>query len=564
MREIIRATVGGMRGPGLTDADEARLDDVLNRAEIAAAKTEGIADSIIPLGTAVLETLGPPETIYQVTAEGFDPAVPGRRFSFVVPATSTDQKVGIRFNGLGRKVFMPVGQRLREGWIAIIGDNLNDQWRLIQQIPSGVTMVGGEADTKAGLEAARLVSGTDAIMQPLDGNPNELFANISGYENDDAFTLFVIEANTASPILNTADGRRYAITQCPAGTLQPGDHARIVFSGGVNNFIYRGKVTDPDDGPDLVAEFQRKVRDAQWAPSGTPTTFAITTAGSSVTTEISSGREGATDYAPSHRLIDALNGYTGAPTGIQTASRIPGTRFIDDNWSHGGHTIGQFEGQINESPYWQAGTTRALLYNPGPNDFRVSQYGSNQTLPGGITVLEARIMEAKERGIPVFMTTPFDPDVSQENYAGFYTNEGKGIPQAYPYAAAAPVNPETQQYPPASQSVGTADMTGNGIPIPFDRRFEHGAALIRALAAKYPKVVVLIDSRRAFHRAVEALMPGAYEKRVLYGTGDPIHPLRYAHDRGFGIPIAELAQDILAGRPLKRVYEGLATANYGA
>jgi hypothetical protein len=75
---------------------------------------------------------------------------------------------------------------------------------------------------------------------------------------------------------------------------------------------------------------------------------------------------------------------------------------------------------------------------------------------------------------------------------------------------------------------------------------------------------VLIDSRKAYHRAVEALMPGAYEKHILYGVGDPIHLPRYTHDRRFGIPLAQLVQAILAGRPLNRVYDGGDLLSFGA
>jgi hypothetical protein len=60
------------------------------------------------------------------------------------------------------------------------------------------------------------------------------------------------------------------------------------------------------------------------------------------------------------------------------------------------------------------------------------------------------------------------------------------------------------------------------------------------------------------------LQPGAYEKRILYNEGDFIHPTRYFHDRAFGIPLIDLAQDILAGRPLTRAYDGGENRSFGA
>lgn len=545
------------------------------RAEQAADIAEGIAGSITPQGTATTTTNTGTETVYAVTLPaGYDPAPNGSTFSFIVPATSASSTIRLNVAGVLRDVFMQIGQPLRMGWIATFRSNTGGgKWDLVSQVPNGLAMLEVERSAWAALRTGRLAAGTDTILQPINGNPDDLYIDIPRGNNDDFFWGYVLAANvTDGPIITTSDGYRYAVTECPPGTLRPGDRVRIVYSGGIANFIYRERQTLPtltslaplvDSGTDLIAKFVRDFHAAQWATGGAqPVPFAITTAGSSVTTEISSGRAGATDYAPSHRLVDLLNGYTGSPSGIPTGARVPGTKVIDDNWSHGGHSISQFASQIYESPYWQAGTTRALMLNPGPNDFRVGGYNSGQTLPGAATVLESLIGLAIERGIPVFMTTPFDPDVSQENYASFFT-DNPGIAQSYPYPVTAPTDPETEQYPPASQSSGMADMTGHGVAIPFDRRFEHGTMIVRALAAKYPKVVVLIDSRKAYHRAVEALQPNAYEKRILYGTGDSIHPLRYAHDRGFGIPLLELAQDVLAARPLKPVYEGRDGANYG-
>lgn len=555
----------------IADADllgpiAAGVATALTEARTAADQAAAFAAVGIPLGTATVEQNNGSMTIYVVSVPGIDPAKAGARFSFVVPETSATTTIGIRYNGLGRDVFMTVGQKFNQGWTVTLGDNGDNRWKLLQQTPSGSSLTGVEDVAQTSARAVRIAAGVNTVLSPIAGNPNELSIDLGGLQNDDQFWAYVLVGNTEdNPRITMADGRRYAVTECPVGTLVPGNRVRIVFSGGINNFIYRERqklptltdlVQGADDPSDLVAKFVRDFHAAQWATGNSaPIDFPITSVGSSVTTEISRDRAGATDYAPSHRLVDLLNGYAAKTNNLPGDARVPGTKAVDDNWSHGGHSVSQFNSQINESAIWAAGRAKAMFLAAGPNDFRVANYNTGQTLSGFSIVLESIIVRARDYGVPVFLATPFDPDVSQEDYGSFFTNNPT-IPQSYPYDTAAPVNPETGMYPPKSRSVGVADMTGRGVLIPFDRRFDHGTAEIRRLAAKYPKVVVLIDSRKAFHRAVEELMPGAYGKRVLYGTGDPIHPLRYAHDRGFGVPLAELAQDILAGRPLKRVYEG--------
>lgn len=531
-----------------------------------------IKDNVVAQGTATVASNTTSGTQYNVSVNDiFETVQNNALIEFVVPQTSLGA-VTINLDSVGiRNLFMVRAQPLRAGCIVRFRKNdPGSNFVLVAQNAQAIELSDTDNTARAGVASMETLLGA-YIQQLINNNENEFYVNFNNWVNDTTFYVYIVETNTAAaPIINMADGRRRAIAECDVGDLKAGELAELVVSFGIDNVIYRGSTPIPklaDLKPtetDLIAKFVENFHANQWNLDGTPEPFPITTAGSSVTTE-RADRNPATDYAPSHRFVDALNGPPPASgdTGIPSAARVPGTVAIDDNWSHGGHAISQFYGQLLESTYFNNGQSKALWLNPGPNDFRVAGYNSGQTLPGGITVMESLVVLAQTRGIPCFITLPFDPDVSRENYASFFTNEGAAIAQSYPTSVPAPVNPNTGQYPPANDSTGVADMTGHGVPIPYDRRFEHGSAQLRILAAKYPNVVVLIDSRKAFHRAVEALQPDAYSKNLLYGPTDPIHPLRYAHDRAFGFPINDLAQDILAGRSLSRCYDGGEWRDYG-
>lgn len=571
--DVVALTIDGadLLGPLATGAEAAAV-----RAENAAARIESIKPSIIPFGTATVVSNTTSGTEYDVEIpDGFEPFENGAYVDFIIPADNlgpVSLTIGDATPTL--EVFMVVGQQLREGWTARVQRNVGgNKWNLIRQTPNGLSLIAVEDVLGASYQVLSQILGVP-IAKPLSDNPNEFFVDFPIWENDAVFEAYIVETNTAPPIINLSSGYRRAVVDAPAGALQAGTIAKFVISFGIDNVYYRGSRPGPkfgdaaggEDEVDLVAKFVTDAHAAQWQLSSEPVEFPITTAGMSISTEISSGREGAAVYSFSHRLVDLLNGYVydpeNPPTAIPIGARIPGTLWIDDNQSHGGRTIDNFFSQLNESPYWSAGQSRAVILNPGPNDWREGNWNVGQTLPPGIVILEALIVANRAKGIPTIIVLPADPDPTQNDHAKFYT-DNPTIKQIHPYDVPAPVDPETEQYPPASQSVGLADMTGSGVLVPFDRRFEQGAALVRMLAVKYRKCVILVDSRKAAFRAVAALQPDAYSKGLLFNPGDDIHYLPYLHDRAGGFPATDLAQDILAGGPIRSVYDGGEWRNYG-
>lgn len=555
-------------------ADAARLRD---EAKVSADRVAGTAKQIIPFGTATVAGNTATATEYVVSVPaGFEPFANGALVDFIVPADS----LGLVFLTIGsvpiREVFMVRGQQLRAGWIVRVQKNEGGgKWNLISQEPQGVDLLEVGDVAYAGLAGLAELIGVP-IARTIAGNPNEIYVAFDGWVNDAQFEAYILETNTASPIINLADGRRRAIAECPAGSLVAGTIARFVVSFGIDNVIYRGRRTlpklsqpaTPNVDEDLVLKFVQQLHANQWnlAADHKPVEFVITTAGMSISTEISSGRDGAAVYSISHRITDLFNGYVydpaNPPVTIPLAARVPGTVVIDDNRSRGGKTVDKFWDQLNESQYWVAGTSRAVILNPGPNDWREGNYNVGVTFDTSITIIEQQILANRAKGMMTFLVIPGDPDNSRTDHASFYTIN-KDYPQHYPYPVSPPVNTETGQYPPASQSIGKADMTGHSVPILFDRRFEHGAAQLRLLAAKYPKCVVALDVRKAFQRVIEAHGSGAYAAGLIFNPPDDIHYLSYMHDRADAFPSIEMVQDALAGRRLKPVYDGSDWRNYG-
>lgn len=559
---------------GFTALIEPELSEALSTADAA-------RNAVVPLVTATVATNTDDVTQYNVALPaGFDANANGQKFRFIAPATALGAIVRLNVSAVGtRDVFFAVGQQIRNGWeVTFSTNNGGNKFNLESQTPAGVDLIGLEREASAIREGLCNAVGADAILEPIGGNPNNLYADVRDVANDDSFKFYVIEDNTeAGPLITDADGHIFAVTECPAGTLRKGDIATIVYSQGIPNWIYRSRVALPKlvdlaatvyDEVDLVLKFVQDLHANQWnlASDHKPVEFVITSAGMSLSTEISSGREGAAVYSISHRITDLLNGYVydpaNPPTSIPAGARIPGTVVIDDNKGRGGKTVSEFGSQLNESTHWVAGTSRGVILYPGPNDWREGNYNLGQTFSPSISITEQQILTNRSKGMMTFLVIAGDPDNSRNDHAKFFT-DNPGLAQSYPYAAGAPVDTETEQYPPASQSVGTADMTGDGVPILFDRRFEHGAAQLRLLAARYPKCVVVLDVRRAYQKVIEAHGSGAYAAGLIFNPPDDIHYLSYMHDRADAFPAMDMVQDALAGRRLKSVYDGGDLRNYG-
>ena len=569
-------------------------DDAAGSAAEARADADrivGNASQIIPLCEIAVERNSTGETQYIVTnPAGFDITKQGKLFRALIPATNLNASptLNIRDREI-RPVFFQVAEELRVGWEALFRSTPG-AFTLVAQFPNALSFTPTETKAQAAYDLIAAAYDTQ-IAEPIAGNNASITElAITDAPNVDSvpFEAIILDPITPGGGVTITNGSGYRQFVDPAPTIPGNVIARFQWSGGTVYYQFMSSRPLPvireasaDEEVDLIAKFVADIHANQWAPPGsTPVPVVITTAGNSLSTKITEpgepDREGAALYPISTRMVDLLNGYQGVPgargsrvagarpESLPPATRIPGVQFIDDNQSFGGKTLSNFTTQLGASTYYTSGQTDAVIINPGPNDWREGNYNTGQQFPPGFEVIVEIHLECVSRGIPLIIVLPADPDPTQNDHAEFFSDpENAAIVQNYPYFAAAPVDPENEQYPPASNSVGFADMTGHGVPIPFDRRFEHGAAAIRAYASRFPKSIILVDTRKASQRAVEALQPDAYTKGLLFAPGDAIHYLPYMHDRAGGFPAIDLAQDILAGGPIKPVYDGGEWRDFG-
>jgi hypothetical protein len=283
------------------------------------------------------------------------------------------------------------------------------------------------------------------------------------------------------------------------------------------------------------------LRDTPWGDVTAARQVIVTSCGSSVFTTDSARQGGC---PPGNNPAD----FTCAE--LEREFPLNGYSFLPDARAHGGHVFGEFLGQLAESSAWRNGLSAFCLVGGGMNDFQVSNFDTNQTFPWAKTHVIAIIEANRTKGIKTLLTTSVHPNTATLDYAGFFRTN-PGFPAIYPRYIAGPVDPERDQFPPASQSRGLRDMTGGGVLSEYDVRFWAGNRMLREVARLYPNDVILLDAEWSWFRyGVEV-----HGVRALYGENETVHPNELGHQVSYQRVLRAFARDVAMGR-VKRIYLG--------
>lgn len=564
--QVIRVSIDGadIVGPVAARAEAAAV-----RAEQAASRLDTLEANAIPPATSVTATTISGTTNLALTFPAGVTLTNGSMREFTVPVdifgpvtiTTAENPSGTfqhknrdggQFSGLA----YPSGTVVRMKWSA--AGNLWDA--VSADLP---VYVGQAIDVRArqALDGASLITGATWAI-PIASNVNNLTAAVPGFLPDVKVDVLFLYDNTAETILTVKDANgvtrsgpiaRGGGVSFAAGELKRGDVWTLSFSVGGGRFVAFGEprsvimkpITKEDIGTSVL-----DIRDQPWGTVGTGNAVAqtqviFTSAGSSVGTDDGARQGGApANYAPVKVLVDEVNALW----------PLDGALAVADNRSKGGAVFEQFPAQLAESAAYTTGKSRFVLLVGGMNCFQIPGYNLGVTYEGSRLKVVELIEANKAKGMKTLLCTTPHPRTTVIDYAGYYTSNPTA-PQVYPYAVAAPVNPETGQYPPASKSKGLRDMTGFGTLSEYDLRFWHGNRMLREMARLYPNDCILLDAEYAWFRyGVEV-----YGTDALYDAGEVVHPNILGHKVSYGRVLKQFAADFTAGRMLQRIYRGDAT-----
>lgn len=283
------------------------------------------------------------------------------------------------------------------------------------------------------------------------------------------------------------------------------------------------------------------LRDKPWGDVVSAVQCPITSCGSSVFTTDPARQGGC---PPGINPVDVLCGM------LNDEFPLEGTNWLADSHAHGGHVLGQFMGQLEESNAWVNGLSRFVLVGPGMNDWQVAAFDTNQTYPFAIKHLIALIEASRTKGIKTLLTTSVHLNTTLVDYASFF-RDNPTIRAIYPRYIEAPINPETDQFPPASRSKDRRDMTGSGILSEYDVRFWAGNKMLREVARLYPNQVILLDAEWAWFRyGVEV-----HGVAALFDQNETVHPNVLGHQVSYHRVFRQFARDLAMGR-VRSLYLG--------
>lgn len=249
-------------------------------------------------------------------------------------------------------------------------------------------------------------------------------------------------------------------------------------------------------------------------------------------------------YAPNRMLCDAFNNRW--PLGRVT--------LYDDNHSTGGQVLNQFAAQLAASTF-PSYRRKIVTIVAGMNDFQQGNYNSGQAFPGAKAALSALISQIVQEGaLPILFTSPH-PNTVRYNYRQYFIENQ--TPMYWPAYHDAPVDPETQNYPPASASKVVRDWTGGGNPVEGDVRFWHGNEMMRSIARANRDSMILLDAEWAWFRyGVEPRGVDALFDQPAMGPANLVHPNALGYQLSFGRVINEFVSALQAQRLDQRIFRG--------
>ena len=538
----------------------------------AAQINQRISAVVLPICTAVVSTNTVDKTRYDVTPPpGFNLGATGpngKQFNIVIPEANKSNLVELNVAGEVREVFFVSDRRLRAGWTATFEvNNGGFRWNYIRQTPSGssVQTVEDSAATSAAITASMVGA---PIAQPIQGNPDELFAPNGVRQDSQQFKIYI--ATQPSPALAITVPNEARLFTCdangnplPAGTIKGNAVSTFAWSGGYNKYVFYGSEPTPSL-PELkelakttAPDIWKVVKDAVDNPYGgiakdgnnrpvfTPKQLYALGRGSSVSTDAANqARAGGcpSDHVPLFLLRDGMNDKFG-----------PGLNVNAYNYSHGGHVAVQGDGQWNE--YIAAGyPIPDILFDCfGMNDLSPYAYNTGQVSPtyllGGYY---ADIKSRLDAGVKLVIvaTTPHE-NTDKYNYAL------DGVPMIWPYPLPKGVQPD-QLVPPAAQSVVNRDWTGRGIKRNGSARAAHVNNMLRELVRRfnadpiYRGRVVLCDAGWSwFRNGLEK-----YTLAQLYGSQEIVHPIELGHTVSYDPCIREIVDAMQRGQADKWWFRG--------
>lgn len=424
----------------------------------------------------------------------------------------------------------------------------------------------------AALLGSGLLAG-GAVASPIDGNPNKVTVDARNAEDGSLFNVLAVVTNTG-PLIMTAGGITRSVANGGGVDLQAGEfEAGMVYplrySPGGGKFSTDGA---PFPARETATQSDADLAEKPWgnvkiSAGGVRTVTAINkylllTGSSNAHPDYVSA-----SFLPSNVAVQALNEeYAG--TGIN---------WIPDNQAKPGAPCAAIPSQVAASvPYQVGGQVPFHLRFFGMNEIRTIFYASEGGVLQEIDALEASVRADKKRGVTSVLNTIFPPDLRESDTAGDphwfadtrpFPEGGSTRNQDFPAFKAAPVDPETQMEPRASQMLtGPRDWTGSGDPTKFRqgyKRVQHWNELVRALGAKLD-VMVLDFEWSAYRNAIETVPDLGAGLNQFYTPGNPLHPKDALYAAAVTPILRQWAKIVRSGRQDVRLLRGQDDGALGA
>lgn len=400
------------------------------------------------------------------------------------------------------------------------------------------------------LLVALVLKNTPAI--PVNGDPNNLRANIQNINDGNPFKFVSIVTNTGDVVTlsgKATDGSDFSRQVVNGGgqpigkgTLAAGKIFTGVYSAGGGSIV----ITAVEDAPTSAAS--AAVIDpltplVPYLVSDPYASRSVRVLGGGSSISVAQG--GTANDAPNKILVDLLNARK-RQLGVTYVSEIvgqPGTGTLD--------MPGQFANAAGTAP------EKIRTYVGGMNDCYFRLFVMVHTFPLMLARMRDMLKADADAGrLSVVYSSPH-PHSGRVNLAdSLFTDQ----PQSYPVYNSAPVLPATIRASLKLTGSGNPDTilrdwTGGGVPVLGCPTFSHYNTAMRDLVAQFP-TAVFADAEWAFFRYGVEPADTPQKLDALYFGTDQNHFSSAGYQAGYGRVTSSVVNAILSGNLGTRYFRG--------
>ncbi len=436
-----------------------------------------------------------------------------------------------------------------------------------------VVLFDGEETVRAFLSELKLDDATGSLLTsailadvliavPIAGDASALRVDLDTAANGETFDVLIVAGNSKAVTRLTAGGITRDVVGPGAVPIAAGDLGR----GKIATFSYS------IGGGGFVLLGQRELSIAGSAPSST------------YDDDFAERPWGSVSFPGGVRKVDRLTKYVVVPgSSNANAAYVPAAQmpasvaaaalnefFPGEDMIFSGITAARpgapmvdIASQLADSIPYQAGQAGWVIPFFWMNDARTLFYHDQGGILAEIDALRRMIPAIRTKGAEPVLVTGFPPDPRASDVAldpNYYADVGANAGMTFPAVKAAPVNPETDMYPPKSGQLTTPTAwTVTGIKRTGYKRIEHVNRLIRELASETG--CVLLDLEYSTYRhVIETVADLGAGLDTYYNQADPLHPKPALYDAAVTPVLREWAAAVARGDTSQRIFRGDANA----